>query len=270
MAISRMYWPRPAWVKVKSIVTGTLTAAVTLSGSALVANAQTSLPDLDPNVSRTETSSEVSTVVFDGNTRFSCQYYQGQYTVMYQPESRPDEAFPWAVPQNMGGGWDAERRCVEIGRRLEEYRPDGLVELQNSVENGYNIVCATTQNNGGCRIVFTVPPGQDPFTTRDSVFENIALADSGTMTQGVNTFVSQSSVTHSSGGRSSVHQSSQVRSGSLTEDLVNLGMSILGGQRSSAPSLNRPRNRAISLRPFLDPSDGGTGTGLTRGVRIRR
>ncbi|NCJ07947.1 hypothetical protein GS597_15820 [Synechococcales cyanobacterium C] len=233
-------------------------ATMALSSSASLVNAQSNLPDLDPNVSRSEpsTPSEVSPITLDGDTRFSCQYSQGQYTVMYQPQSRPEEAFPWAVPQNLGGGWDAERRCVEISRRLEEYRPDGLLELQNSTENGYNIVCATTQGHGSCRIVFTVPPGQDPLLTRDLVFENITLADGGTMTQGVNTFVGQSS---------------SIRSGSLAEELVNIGMSIVGGQRASAPSMTpRSRSRALSLRPFLDPSDGGTGEGLTRGVRIRR
>ncbi|WP_234992812.1 COP23 domain-containing protein [Picosynechococcus sp. OG1] len=37
-----------------------------------------------------------------GDRRFVCQYDQGQYTVMYQPESRPGEVYPWAIPRTMG------------------------------------------------------------------------------------------------------------------------------------------------------------------------
>lgn len=173
--------------------------------------------------------------------RFVCQWNQGQYTVMYNPESRPEESFPWAVPQDMGGGWLAEKRCNTISERLEEYRPDGLIEMRTSTENGYNIVCVTTEQNPACRIVFTVPPGQDPVATRDRVFENLASADSGQQTQAVNTFVG-------------------TNAGSVDE-LINAGLSILTGGQKSPESSN-----AISLRPYLDPVDGGTGAKLSGGV----
>jgi hypothetical protein len=177
--------------------------------------------------------------------------WSGQYTVMYRPESRPNEVFPWAVPKDLGGGWFAEKRCGEISRRLEEYRPDGLQELTTSTENGYSIVCATTQSNPACRIVFTVPPGQDPIATRDSVFQNLTVADSGTMTQGVNTFVGR--------GGGTVN---------LNDDLVNLGLSILGGDSTWA---NRSADEtAINLKPYLDPADGGTGAEMINGIRVRR
>ena len=177
-------------------------------------------------------------------SRFTCQVMSGQYTVMYHPKSQPSQSYAWATPSPLGGGWTSERRCNEISRRLESYRPDGLQEMRASVENNYNVVCITTQKNPDCRIVLTVPPGQDPQQTRDRVFQNISIADTGQVTQGVNTFV---------GGRDA----------QMLSDLLNLGLSSLGGN-----SLNRP-SRNINLRPFLDPSDGGTGTQLRRGIPAR-
>jgi len=57
----------------------------------------------------------------------------------------------------MGDGWTSERRCTEIST-ARTYRPDGLIELRTDVENNYNTVCVTTENDPSCRIVFTVPP----------------------------------------------------------------------------------------------------------------
>lgn len=170
--------------------------------------------------------------------RFFCQLNNGQHTVMYSPESQPGQVYPWAVPEDLGSAWPAERRCNEISRRLELYRPDGLLELQTALENGHNTVCATTETVTGCRIVFTVPPGQDPLATRNSVFENLTLADSGQTTQGVNTFAE--------GGTSIL--------GPLSD--------VLGGQ--SLPILGNSNSSGINLKPFLDASDGGTGARLTR------
>jgi Circadian oscillating protein COP23 len=190
------------------------------------------------------------------SARFFCQVWNGQYTVMYSPESRSGEVFPWAVPKDLGNGWVAEKRCNEISRRLEEYRPDGLNELSTSTENGLNIVCATTQSSPSCRIVFTVPPGQDPLTTRNSVFQNLTIADNGTMTQGVNTYVSNGN-----------------RNVNLTDNLVNLGLSILGsnsGLSGNSGWKSSYADRDINLKPFLSPADGGTGRALTNGVRLHR
>jgi Circadian oscillating protein COP23 len=206
---------------------------------------------------RSTTTRSTTTAAKDSNTssttasaRFFCQVWNGQFTVMYSPESRSGEVFPWAVPKDLGNGWVAEKRCNEISRRLEEYRPDGLNELSTSTENGLNTVCATTQSNPKCRIVFTVPPGQDPLITRNSVFQNLTVADAGTMTQGVNTY--------SGNGNRNIN---------TTDNLVNLGLSILGsnsGWRSSYA------DRDINLRPYLSPRDGGTGRALTNGVRLQK
>jgi Circadian oscillating protein COP23 len=185
--------------------------------------------------------------------RFFCQVWNGQYTVMYSPERRSGESFPWAVPQALGGGWQPEKRCAEISRRLEEYRPDGLQELQTSRENGYNTVCATTQSNTTCRLVFTVPPGRDPVTTRNAVFQNLTVADSGKMTQGVNTYVS-------TGGESF----------NLNDNLVNLGLSVVGGNSSWGTGNSFADRDGINLRPYLAPSDGGTGASLKNGVSSRK
>lgn len=159
--------------------------------------------------------------------RFSCELDDGRYTVMYHPQSQSD-AYPWATPTELGGGWTAERRCNEIARRLEFYRSDGLIELGTSVENGYDIVCVTTQADSRCRIVLTVPPGQDPQQTRDLVFENIVTADSGQSTEAVNTLD---------------HNNDEL---DLFEDI--LGVELPTGRRNG-----------INLLPFLDPADGGTG-----------
>jgi len=159
--------------------------------------------------------------------RFSCERNNGQYTVMYNPQNQ-NQSYPWAIPQQMGGEWSPQRRCEAISQRLESYRPDGLLELQTSVKNGQNIVCATTQANPSCRIVFTVPRGQDPITTRDRVFENLAQANQGQQTRGVTTFTNNSGLGDLLRGRS-------------------------GGNAG---------DKSINLRPFLAPSDGGTGTQL--------
>ena len=177
--------------------------------------------------------------------RFTCQYDDGEFVVMYSPESDPDDYFPWAIPGEMGGGWTPERRCNTISDRLEAYRPDGLLELTTDVENGYNTVCATTNVDPDCRIVFTVPEGQDPLETRDLVFENLAVANSGQDTFGVRTFQSADPT------------------GNILEQLGSeLGLNLPPLPTSSPSISSSRRSSSIDLRPFLDPADGGTGTAL--------
>lgn len=178
--------------------------------------------------------------------RFTCQLINGQYTVMYHPQSQQNQSYPWATPSSLGGGWSAERRCNEISRRLEFYRPDGLLEMRNAVENNYNIVCVTTQKDSSCRIVLTVPPGKDPEVTRDLVFQNLTVADRGEQTEAVNTFVDRD-------------QNSQ-----LLNQVVNEGLSALGIGNNAVR-----RSRSINLRPFLDQADGGTATRLRRDMPTR-
>ncbi len=189
---------------------------------------------------------DTESITFDRNTRFSCLNRGGEYTVMYQPESQPGQGFPWAIPQTLGGGWDAQSRCDEIARRLEEYRPDGLVELQTGTENGYNTLCATTEENAQCRIVLTVPPGQDPLVTRNSVFENLVAADTGNTTTGVTTYA---------GGND------------LSNELINIGSTLFG--RRSSPFASRSNQKGIRLKPYLDRADRGSGIALRNGIRLR-
>ncbi len=163
--------------------------------------------------------------------RFFCEVDGGRFTVMYRPEGQ-SVAYPWAVPSGLGGGWTPERRCNEIAARLERYRPDGLQELRTAFENNYEVICATTQRDPACRIVFTVPPNQDATVTLDRVFESLVLADSGQQTVGVNTFAGSGS--------------------SLGRDLGRL----FGGNR------RKSSGGQIDLLPFLAPADGGTGTQL--------
>ncbi|PZU96537.1 MAG: hypothetical protein DCE90_09495 [Pseudanabaena sp.] len=186
--------------------------------------------------------------------RFSCQVRDGQYMVVYQPKSQPQKFFPWAAPSAMGDGWSPERRCNEISRRLELYRPDGLVEMRTSVENGYNVICATTDKNSACRIVLTVPNGQDPIATRDRVFGNLATADSGQTTTAVNTFGSR-------GGSRGTLNSISTDLG-LGIDLSNVLGSVLSSDRPVG-NVGNVGSGNIYLKPYLDPSDGGTGASLT-------
>lgn len=173
------------------------------------------------------------------DVRFSCQVVDGQYTVMYNPQSQPGKYYPWASPSALGGGWSPDRRCNEISRRLEFYRPDGLLELQTGVENGYNTVCVTTEAVSSCRIVLTVPPGQNPVAIRDRIFNNLLVADSGQQTAAVTAYQGDNN--------GILNQIGQAIG-------VNLS-NIAGGRRANSPS-------SIDLRPFLDPADGGTGTRL--------
>ena len=168
------------------------------------------------------------------DTRFSCEVVNGEYTVMYYPESQPDEGYPWAIPTQLGGGWTPEKRCDEITARFESYRQDGLLELTTGVENGYDTICVTTQlDPTDCRIVLTVPPGQDPQLTRDLIFDNLLVADDGGSTQGVYTF----------------------GDGQSNRDVLGELGNVINGKDRQADS--SPEN--INLRPFLDPADGGTG-----------
>lgn len=170
--------------------------------------------------------------------RFSCQMANGQYTVMYNPQSQPGQYYPWATPTALGGGWSPDRRCNEISRRLEVYRPDGLLELKTGVENGYNTVCVTTEAAPACRIVLTVPPGQDAVAVRDRIFNNLLVADSGQQTSAVVAY-------------------QENESGILQQIGQAIGIDLPGvtGRRRSSPS-------SINLRPFLDAADGGTGARL--------
>ncbi|NEO27966.1 MAG: hypothetical protein F6K03_14045, partial [Kamptonema sp. SIO4C4] len=193
-----------------------------------------------------EESEEPEDVVVEteNNPRFTCQTANGQYTVMYTPEEQPDQAYPWAIPQQLGGGWTPEKRCNVIAQRLEQYRPDGLVELRTGVENTYDILCVTTQDDPSCRIVLTVPPGQDPEVVRDSVFRNLTVADSGQQTQGVPTFLP---------GRENNTVGNVLERVGEIFDLENA---------SSDGRIQLGSPGAINLRPFLAPSDGGTGAYL--------
>jgi hypothetical protein len=180
--------------------------------------------------------------------RFSCERENGQYTVMYQPQSQPNQFFPWAAPGRLGGGWNSEARCNAIASRLESYRQDGLLELQTAVENNQNTVCVTTEANPSCRIVLTVPPGKDAYDVRNNVFQNLVSADNGQYTTAVNTYTSQSNGTN---------------------DLYNLSRTLLGSGNTRTNNLTSSK-AGINLKPYLDPKDGGTATGLRNGVARRQ
>lgn len=175
------------------------------------------------------------------DTRFSCELVDGEYTVMYYPESQPNQGYPWAIPSELGGGWTPQKRCDAITYRFEEYRQEGLLELATGTENGYDTICVTTQlDPTDCKLILTVPPGQDPQLTRDLIFDNLLVADDGQQTQGVYTFGDNQS----------------------NEDILGEVEQVLGGSGNQKTGNNSPES--IDLRPFLDPADGGTGQQLTQ------
>ena len=181
-----------------------------------------------------------STTAQNADTRFSCQLVNGEYTVMYSPESQPNQSYPWAIPSELGGGWTPQKRCDAITQRFEEYRGEGLLELATGTENGYNTICVTTQlDPSDCKLILTVPPGQDPQLTRDLIFDNLLVADDGQQTQGVYTF----------------------GDGQSNNDILGEVEGIISGKKKN----NRTSSGNINLRPFLDPADGGTGQQLTKG-----
>jgi len=121
-----------------------------------------------------------SSPVSDSQTRFACEFVNGQYTVMYQPESQPNQSFP-ATPAAMGDGWTSERRCNEISQRLESYRPDGI-ELRTDVENNYNTVrekLKTTRPAGLCSPFLPVKIRLQPAI---AFLQNLTVADNGEQT----------------------------------------------------------------------------------------
>jgi hypothetical protein len=197
-----------------------------------------------PSSSSSSSTDRTAAAIANGNSRFACETVNGEQTVVYRPQSRAGEAYAWAIPGNMGAAWSSTRRCGEISRRLESYRSDGLEELRLSVENRSNIVCVTTERNPSCRIVFTVPSGQDPVAVRDRVFRNLTLADSGQQTQGVNTFA---------GG-----------SDNGLDGLLGQGSSVKPSSRSSF----RSKSQGINLKPFLSKEDGGTGNQIGNPVAV--
>lgn len=201
----------------------------------------------EPNSSSSSTTTTTTTTNRNSDTRFTCELVNGEYTVMYYPESQPNQGYPWAIPSELGGGWTPEKRCAAITSRFESYRQDGLLELTTGVENGYDTICVTTQlDPTDCRLVLTVPPGQDPQLTRDLIFDNLLVADDGQQTQGVYTYGDSQS----------------------GEDILNQVGDLIGGGGSDKNNGSRRSPEDIDLRPFLDPSDGGTGKQLTRGNSI--
>lgn len=238
LGLSLVFAPSAGFAQVRGNRGGDVVVPTSPGGNASTSTTTTTTGS--GSSSRTRTTNTSTPI--DSANRFSCQYYNGQPTVMYQPESQPGQYFAWATPRTLGDGWNAQKRCDTIAQRLESYRPDGLVELKTAVENKENILCVTTEANPYCRIVLTVPVNQDPYAVRNSVFQNLASADSGQQTFGVNTYTSGN------------------------DELSNLGRSIFGGAKKPSASSKDP----INLKPFLDRSDRGTGGKLSNGVSLGR
>jgi hypothetical protein len=232
----------------RTTTTQTNTQSQTRTGngtSSTNTNTQSTSGGTSTNTQTTTNGGTSTSTTAASGARFTCEQVSGQLTVVYRPLSRPNEAYPWAIPADMGSAWNSQRRCGEIARRLETYRPDGLQELRTGIDNRQNVVCVTTEKNQSCRIVFTVPGRQDPIATRDQVFRNLTLADSGQQTQGVNTFA---------GGNDNI--------------LGGLDSRLGGRQTSVTTSNRRNKSQGINLKPFLSTEDGGTGNRMGNPVQV--
>ena len=211
------------------------------TGIQLAQRSNVRIPPEQPQEAEAPSEEVPETETAESPRRFACEVMDGEYIVMYRPEGQQGQSYEWAKPSALGGGWTPERRCGEISRRLESYRPDGLDELRVSIENNYDVLCVTTQANTDCRIVLTVPPGQDPVAIRDRVFENLTVADSGEQTDAVNAIVDNG------------------RGGNIFGEIEDaIGVTLPNGSRNNS-AIGR---NSIDLRPFLHPSDGGTGLRL--------
>jgi len=66
---------------------------------------ETSTESAETNNEDASTDSETAEPAEDTMTvatpRFTCQMHNGQYTVMYSPESQSDQAYPWAIPSDL-------------------------------------------------------------------------------------------------------------------------------------------------------------------------
>ena len=60
--------------------------------------------EANPESDTVEPAGDVNT---PATPRFTCQLNNGQYTVMYNPESQPEQAYAWAIPGDMGSNWPA-------------------------------------------------------------------------------------------------------------------------------------------------------------------
>jgi Circadian oscillating protein COP23 len=261
LAIAAAAWPNSAWgqsrIERDNAANGTTTQTNTQTQTRTGDNSSSSSTNTQTrtgsNGSSNSTNTQTNTTnpgtttnTANNGARFTCERVSGELTVVYRPLSRPNEAYPWAIPSDMGTAWTSQRRCSDIARRLELYRPDGLQELRTGIENRQNVVCVTTEKNQSCRIVFTVPGRQDPIATRDQVFRNLTLADSGQQTQGVNTYA---------GGNDNIL-------GRLDSRLGNLGGSGQPVARSNQ------RSSGLDLRPFLSTEDGGNGSRMGNPVQV--
>jgi Circadian oscillating protein COP23 len=72
-----------------------------------------------------------------------------------------------------GRNYPPEMRCQIVSERFQQYYEHGLLDfIKTERIRGYDTVCVARSEGGSCegRILFTLPPGQDPNNAIEAVF----------------------------------------------------------------------------------------------------
>ncbi|MDJ0660444.1 MAG: COP23 domain-containing protein [Crocosphaera sp.] len=109
--------------------------------------------------------------ILDKKSRFYCELQPDPmkggevWSVIYRHNKGRK---PWLrMVRSMGDGWDTQRRCDDIARRLDIYREDGLIEFNYRTDPNtpkQYVICAKTKVSGdNCPIILTLMPDDNPY-----------------------------------------------------------------------------------------------------------
>ncbi|MCL1469265.1 COP23 domain-containing protein [Argonema antarcticum] len=114
---------------------------------------------------------KVQNTLVKSDSRFYCQLEADPnrggevWTVMYRSD-KGTKAWLRMV-RSMGNGFNTQKRCEEISRRLDIYRLDGLIgfdfRTDPNTSKQYVLCAKTTISNTGCPLVLTLMPKDDPY-----------------------------------------------------------------------------------------------------------
>ena len=141
-----------------------ISCLVMVTGTAFLARSDFIAGDTEKGTDEDET-------LVSEKSRFYCELQadpsQGGevWSVVYRHEKGRK---PWLrMVQEMGGGWDTQKRCNKIAENLNLYREDGLKEFTYRTDPNtpkQYVICAKTKISGNnCPQVLTLMPDDDPY-----------------------------------------------------------------------------------------------------------